>query len=119
MRTEQYMVEEPVFLLERLMESCEDDVALAHEVLEDFQESAPRCLSRLTAAVMASDPVLVRLESHSLKGSASTIGAKALASVSARLETMGDLSDAPTLLAEAGQRLKTLHGVLTTYLADY
>ena len=112
---------EAIFLHGHLMESCEDDVELSIEVLQDFRETTPSRLSRLFAAVEADDPNLVRFEAHSLKGSARTIGAEALAVVGARLEEAGkrgDLSDAHVLLAETERRLHNLNYLLAAHLSD-
>ena len=103
------------------MESCEDDVQLAHEVLQDFRETAPSCLIRLAAAVTAADASLVRLEAHSLKGSSRTIGAQALAGAAVRLETAAasnDLSDAPSLLALVEIQMPKLISFISGYLAS-
>ena len=118
MAIEREVGKESVFLPERLMTSCEDDVLLAFEVVEDFQETTPPHMRRLTAAVMAHDPIMVRQEAHAILGSSRTIGAEALAAVCARMETAGksgDLSDAPMLLAEVGRQLHTLSSALTQY----
>jgi len=117
---EQVAVEEVVFLSEQLMESCEDDRELAREVIEDFRETTPLRLSRLATAVAAGETVGVRLEAHSLKGSARTIGAEAFAEVAHLLEkagSSGDLSNVSALLAEAHLRLYALNAALTAYLA--
>jgi HPt (histidine-containing phosphotransfer) domain-containing protein len=122
MGTERQAPAEQVFTPERLMESCEDDVMLAKEVLQEFRRTAPTRLSQLAAAVTALDSAQIRFEAHSIKGSSRTIGADALAAVIARLEmagVSGDLSDAPVLLAEAEKRLSNLECVLTAYLADH
>jgi len=118
---ERHRSEEPVFLPGRLMESCEDDVALAHEILQDFQQSAPNSLARLAAATAASDAAAVRLVAHSLKGSSRTVGAEALAAACAQMETAvagGNLADVPGWLAEAERRFHDLNDVLSAYLAN-
>ena len=87
-----------IFRRERLMESCEDDAALAAEVVEDFLASTPLILSRLRAAVAGMNSIDARLEAHSLKGSAQTLGAERLAEESRRMETAareGNLARAP------------------------
>ena len=40
-------MEKERFRRERLLESCEDDVELAQEVVEDFLQSTPQVLARL------------------------------------------------------------------------
>lgn len=87
-----------IFRRERLMESCEGDTELAVEVVSDFLASTPSVLSRLQRAVAAVNCIDARLEAHSIKGSAQTLGAERLAEESLRLESgakAGDLSGAP------------------------
>jgi HPt (histidine-containing phosphotransfer) domain-containing protein len=108
------------FLPSQLMESCDEDGELAIEVLEDFYKSAPRCLARLFDAVSEADVPKARLEAHSLKGSARTIGGLALATVSARLETAaaeGSLFEAPKLLIEIEQRMHRLRSAVAAYIS--
>jgi HPt (histidine-containing phosphotransfer) domain-containing protein len=108
-----------VFAPDCLLESCDDDEELAQEVLEDFRQTIQSRIFRLTAAVTAVDPALVRLEAHSIKGISRTIGAKSLAEVGERLEiagASGDLSEASFLLAEAKLDLYELDGAIMSYL---
>jgi len=112
---------EPVFLPERLLESCDDDTELVQQVIEDFQTSGPRCLSRLSEALYVGDSPAVRLQAHSLKGICLTIGAVALAGTASSLEAgakVGDLSGTPAMLSAAEQQLADLASRLSGYLAS-
>ncbi len=91
-----------VFQLSRLLGSCDGDAELAGDVVADFLDTAPPLLARLAQAVADGDAIHTRLEAHSLKGSAQTLGTEALASASQALEEAakhGELSQAPCLLA--------------------
>ena len=91
-----------VFRVERLLESCDDDEELARDVVADFLTTAPPVLARLACAVAEGSVVHARLEAHSLKGSAQTLGLEALALVSLDMEEAakrGEMSQAPGFLA--------------------
>lgn len=108
-----------VFQLERLLESCEDDAELAREVVEDFLQSTPQVLLRLTQALQGGEAVEARLEAHSLKGSSQTLGAEALAAIGLAMEETakrGELGDAPALLAKAESEFQRLRWALMDYL---
>lgn len=111
-----------VFQLERLLESCDDDAELARDVVTDFLDTAPQVLARLTQAVTDGDVVHARLEAHSLKGSAQTLGAEALAWVSQDLEETakrGELSQTPDLLTRIESEFRRVHPRLEEYLEEY
>ncbi len=108
-----------VFQLERLLESCDDDAELARDVVTDFLDTAPQVLARLAQAVADGDAIHARLEAHSLKGSAQTLGAEALAWVSLGLEETakrGELSQTPDLLARIESEFRRVHPRLEDYL---
>jgi len=112
---------ETVFAPGQLLESCDGDDDLAREVILEFCESAPVRLVRLTLAVANLDLSQVRLEAHSIKGSCRTIGAVALASITAILEESsknGDLSDATAMVVEADRCLRDLILALRAYHSD-
>lgn len=110
-----------VFRVSRLLESCDDDDELAKDVVADFLDTAPPLMDRLTQAVAGGDTVHVRLEAHSLKGSAQTLGAEALAWVSLDMEEdakHGDLSRAPRLLSRIEAEMRRLRPHLDEYLGE-
>jgi len=91
-----------VFRVSRLLESCDDDEELARDVVADFLDTAPPVMARLAQAIAGGDAIHARLEAHSLKGSAQTLGAEALAGAGLDMEEAakhGELSRAPSLLA--------------------
>lgn len=110
-----------VFRVSRLLESCDDDEELAREVVADFLATAPPVLDRLAQAVADGDAVHARLEAHSLKGSAQTLGAEALAGAGLDMEEAakhGDLSRAPALLSRMEGELRRLRPSLEEYAGD-
>ena len=116
---EKEKLEKERFRRERLLESCEDDVELAQEVVEDFLHSTPQVLARLAQAIQDGDAVQARLEAHSLKGSSQTLGAEILAAVGLALEETakrGDLPEMPPLLAEAESEVEQLCLELREYV---
>ena len=108
-----------VFQAARLLESCEDDAELAREVVEDFLHSTPQVLARLTQAITDGDAIQARLEAHSLKGSAQTLGAETLAWTGLQLEDaakQGGLSETPSLLKQSEEEFSRLRLRLSEFL---
>src|SRR5688572_20851809 len=82
--------------LRRLSRPGEPDVA--GEVLTLFVTDAPARLAAIAAAVSAGDAVALEAAAHALKGAAAAIGAIALRTSCAELETTartGVMTDAP------------------------
>jgi signal transduction histidine kinase/DNA-binding response OmpR family regulator len=75
-----------VFDAEGFLARVDSDRALAKEVLGDFAIHAERLLPDLRRAVASSDAALIRTIAHTLKGSASSVGAGILSDVAHRLE---------------------------------
>lgn len=110
-----------VFRVGRLLESCDDDDELAREVVADFLDTAPPLLARLVRAAEGGDAVRARLEAHSLKGSAQTLGAEALAGAGRDMEEAakdGELSQAPRLLARIEAEMRRLRPRLEECLGE-
>jgi len=110
-----------VFRVSRLLESCDDDDELARDVVADFLDTAPSLMDRLARAVAGGDAVHARLEAHSLKGSAQTLGAEALAGAGLDMEEgakHGDLSRAPSLLVRIEGEIRRLRPHLDEYLEE-
>ena len=107
-----------VFRVSRLLESCDDDDELARDVVADFLDTAPSLMDRLARAVAGGDAVHARLEAHSLKGSAQTLGAEALAGAGLDMEEAakhGELSRAPSLLARIEDEFRRALPALEEY----
>ncbi len=74
---------------------------LLGRVLKAFQSSAARLMPQLDAARLAGDHATVRLVAHTLKSSSASIGALALATECAHVETLarqGSLDDLPSAI---------------------
>jgi PAS domain S-box-containing protein len=65
--------------LDRVLDACGNDRALAHEVLVSLRESAPKSLARIELAAQSDDPKGLAMESHGLRGACVTLGALDLA----------------------------------------
>jgi len=91
-------------LLQRLM----GDRELALAVLNGFCEDAPSQLKKLRACIDESDAVGLRLQAHTLKGSAATVGAEALRAVAQAMDaaaTAGQFDRCSDLLPDAFEQL--------------
>lgn len=78
------------------------------EVLALFRDEVPRRIERLQAALDAGSASDLHRASHSLKGSAGNIGARALEAACRRLDDRaraGDMADAPGLVADVLREL--------------
>jgi two-component system sensor histidine kinase/response regulator len=75
--------------LDRLLETCDGDVAFLNELVGSFMESSPRLLSSIEKALGAGDPQGAAAEAHGWKGISQTIGVEELATLCRRLEEVG------------------------------
>jgi HPt (histidine-containing phosphotransfer) domain-containing protein len=91
-------VEEPVLLgvpigsafdHDDVLARVEGDLALLAELAELFRGESTRMLSEIRRSIGASDAIALQGIAHSLKGSASSLGGRAVADVALALETMG------------------------------
>jgi two-component system sensor histidine kinase/response regulator len=105
----------PVFdradLLTRLM----GDEELAQTIIEGFGSDLPEQIGRLRIALAGEDPLLVGQQSHKIKGSCATAGAKALSSVLESMERAalaGNLAGARALVSSLESELGRLIEVL-------
>jgi HPt (histidine-containing phosphotransfer) domain-containing protein len=104
---------------DRLDEFCGADESFRREILQDFLSLAPQLLARIEAAVAAGDGPGVQAASHSLKGSARTLGAGALGAACEEVELLGAenaLDAARAALARAQQEFERLQSMLQGYL---
>lgn len=87
----------------RLVELLGDDIDLVREIVETFQEDAPKQIHKLQEAFSSEDQKLVEQQAHSLKGAAANIGAESLREIVYNIELAaktGNLDKANTLFAE-------------------
>lgn len=109
----------PVFDTTHFADVCGDDLAFQREIIGDFLSQFDTRLDDIAAAVAARDPAATRLAAHALKGSAASLGARALAAAVERIEALGRaeaLDEAPAaldrVLVEAGRLRETLAAYL-------
>jgi len=80
---------EAVFDTGRLDDIAGDDADFRRELLDEFLDVAADLLSRIEASVAVRDAAALAAASHSLKGSARTVGADAFGAACAELERLG------------------------------
>lgn len=72
--------------LARLKEVIGGSAEDLHELIDDFERTAPDLLKDIKAAIDANDLIALRIASHSLKSNAREFGADTLAKLCATLE---------------------------------
>jgi HPt (histidine-containing phosphotransfer) domain-containing protein len=80
---------EAVFDTGRLDDIAGDDAEFRRQLLDEFLDVAADLLSRIEASAAARDGAALAAASHSLKGSARTVGADAFGTACAELERLG------------------------------
>jgi CheY-like chemotaxis protein/HPt (histidine-containing phosphotransfer) domain-containing protein len=73
-----------------LVELTGGDAALALTILRDFVEVCTSDVARLEQALTSHDRDEVRLQAHRIKGASGVVGAKHIAELAARIETLAD-----------------------------
>ena len=92
------------------------DDEFEREILQEYLQSAPADVAKVSAAVQAGDASALASAAHALKGASATIGAKGFAAIALELEhagKAGDLACAP----DAHGRLVSEFTELETFLA--
>ena len=104
----------PTFDRDVALARVEGDEALLQEIVQLFLEQTPGLVERIERAIALQDGQTLERTAHALKGSASNLGAKAMAAAAARLESIGrngDFAAAETAyseLVEESIRLETI-----------
>jgi len=86
-------------ILTTLKDVIGDDL---NDIIESFLDLLPGQLSAIQQAIESRDETALRLHAHTLKGSASNVGANGLAEISLQIETLakqGDTQGATTHIA--------------------
>lgn len=78
-----------VLSFDRALALMDGDATLLREMFALFFDTAPENIMKIQAALAGGDRRTLEREAHSLKGSASSVGATALANVAAALEECG------------------------------
>jgi PAS domain S-box-containing protein len=94
-----------------LLDRLEGDRQTARNILNEFIEYTPQLIRDLRQACMEGDCELVRRHAHSLKGSASTVGAMCLADLGRQIQELaedGQLDPAQPLIEQLPHQLQNL-----------
>jgi CheY-like chemotaxis protein len=97
-----------------------DDTRRSAKVIELVLKHVPMQLDALEAAIESSDATATRAQSHKLKGSTASIGARRMAAVSEALQRAsesGDLSSAPAAMRSLRTSFATVQVALEVELA--
>jgi CheY-like chemotaxis protein/HPt (histidine-containing phosphotransfer) domain-containing protein len=97
-----------VFDLAEALRSVDGDEDFLRELVELFSADCPRLMAEIEAAVAMNDRVGLRRAAHTLKGSAWSLGAAAVAEVAVRLETMGSAGELASAEAACHQLRREL-----------
>lgn len=109
-----------VFDRGQAMEATCGDPELLKEIVGIFLEDCPRMVADLEHAIDASDTEAARRAAHTLKGSVSVLGAKALAAAAKEAEDAaraGDVDAAAAAFARVEEEANRLVPVLKELLA--
>jgi len=111
----------PILDTDHLAMVCGDDLDFQREITAEFLAQLDREVDAIAAAVASRDADALHQNAHALKGSSSTLGARALAGACARLESLGrstDLSGAEPALEQVRGEALRLRAALDGFLRD-
>lgn len=101
-----------------VLSGCDGDAALLADMIQLFEDEAPKLLARVEAAVRSSDAEQLRTAAHSLRGLVSSFSTSA-ANAAKVLEQLrferraGDAAERYQVLNRAVQELRTILPTLT------
>ena len=101
-----------------LLEAAADDDGLIIQLIDAFSEDTDARIERIRRALAASDFPGIRAEAHTIKGSASQMGAYAVAEASRELEMASNLHEA-LLVAPWLNRVQELFEEARGAMASY
>ncbi|MGX6603544.1 Hpt domain-containing protein [Micromonosporaceae bacterium Da 78-11] len=99
-----------------------DELALLARLIRSFLARTPPAVDRLGELLRGGDQAGVRDQAHSLKGSASNLGAGALAGVFAEVEHAardGQLTDPDLTLSRVAAELALVTGILERLATEF
>ncbi len=82
-----------IFLFDEALERAMDDVSFLEEVIQEFTRGLPEKIKGLETAIQNKDTKTLSMQTYSLRGSASNIGAGQISSAVLELEKNSDLGD--------------------------
>jgi HPt (histidine-containing phosphotransfer) domain-containing protein len=98
------------------------DSEIVVEVLTVFQSDTAKRIQALETALAGGDTVIVRTQAHSIKGSASQVGAPGLGALCQRIERaagQGPSSELSALVSELGPSFAKVSRAITAGLDAY
>lgn len=111
----------PVFDTAHFADVCGDDPEFQREIVGDFLSQLDSRLDAIALAVGLRDAVAVRQAAHALKGSAASLGGRALAEASDRIEALGRaqaLEGAPAALQQVLDEAQRLREALAAHVRE-
>lgn len=111
----------PVLDTKAALERLRGKDKLLRKMMQLYQDQTPGLLTELNTAFAHQDANALERVAHTLKSSASSIGAFALAEVATKLEALGHESafvESESLLASLQEKLDELGPVITAFLAE-
>jgi HPt (histidine-containing phosphotransfer) domain-containing protein len=103
---------------ELLLEAAADDDGLIVKLIDAFSTDTDDRIEHMRGALAASDFPRIRAEAHTIKGSASQMGADALAEACRELEIASNLREA-LLIAPLLNRIQALFEEIRAAMASY
>jgi HPt (histidine-containing phosphotransfer) domain-containing protein len=110
-----------VFDPEALAGLIGDDPELMQELIDLFNDEAPRLIGTIRSATAAGDPHTVTHAAHTLKGSAANLGAAEASEAALSVEMIGrsgDLTAAPGACERLEAALQRLQDTLVAFTAS-
>ena len=104
-------------LVDRMM----GDDQMARRIASSFLNHFPSQLSQLAAAIGDSDPHLIRVSAHSIRGASATVGGLQLRDVSWRAEKLaeaGDLAGVEAIMPELTHQFDQLRPLIETFCSS-
>jgi HPt (histidine-containing phosphotransfer) domain-containing protein len=105
--------------LEQFKEFDDDERSMTREVIGLFVQDAPMRRNDITASLATTDPALLSLRAHALKGAASNVGATALSDACSVLEHSCKTSGWPADAADQIARIDALTDDTLAALKDW
>jgi HPt (histidine-containing phosphotransfer) domain-containing protein len=105
--------------LDQFKEFDDEDLSMTREVMGLFIQDAPMRAGDIHASLATTDPALLSLRAHALKGAASNVGASALSEACSVLEHACKTSGWPKDAAEQIARIDALTAQTLEALATW
>lgn len=99
-----------------LMERVGGDEDFAKEIIAIFMEDTPSQMEKLNLALKENDPVRVKHQAHTIKGSSANIGARGLTDTAFKMEMTGkdgDIDSARDLMEKLEKEFEKLQRILS------